>query len=601
MDLKELYQKRAHDFAEQSQALHEKYIRFSFLRLVLFVIGMGMMLFLGTTFSWWLGIGFLIGFLVSFAYFVKWHQKIQDSHFHHAHLATVNEKEERCLEHDFSMFDAGNEFVNTSHAYSVDLDLFGAHSFFQYLNRTTTAIGKKRLAEYLSVPAATAEIALRHEAVAELREKLDWRQHFQAYGLSTEDDLAHIKALRIWLDEPDLVRNNTGLTWALALVPIWMILGFLAVWFYFPWQAGILVVLVPGLILRRTIEQVNKIHLQTTHADKILSFYAHLIHHIEGEKDFSAEKLKNLRTSFFAQDRPASTIIRRLSYIISQLNVRYNAFAIILNLFMLWDLFWVRKLEIWKAAQRERLGVWFEALQEFEALVSFANLHYNNPTWTFPEIGENALFQAEALGHPLIHQDKRVTNEIDIPTQAHIKLVTGSNMAGKSTFLRTVGLNIVLAMSGAPVCARRMALPPLKVYTSMRTQDALHESTSSFYAELKRLKFIIEAVEENTPQDSGVFFLLDEILKGTNSRDQHTGSKALIRQLIKNKGAGIIATHDLELGNLAAEADGAIENLCIEVEVQGGELFFDYKLKKGVSQSFNATQLMKSMGIRIEE
>ncbi|RMG78370.1 MAG: DNA mismatch repair protein MutS, partial [Bacteroidetes bacterium] len=163
------------------------------------------------------------------------------------------------------------------------------------------------------------------------------------------------------------------------------------------------------------------------------------------------------------------------------------------------------------------------------------------------------------------------------------------------TFLRTVGLNIVLSMAGAPVCARSLKLPPLRVYTSMRTQDALHESTSSFYAELKRLKFIIEAVESG----ENVFFLLDEILKGTNSNDRHTGSKALIRQLIRHKGGGIIATHDLALGELEASSGGAIENLCMEVEIKNGELFFDYKLKKGVSRSFNATLLMQKMGIRI--
>ena len=170
-------------------------------------------------------------------------------------------------------------------------------------------------------------------------------------------------------------------------------------------------------------------------------------------------------------------------------------------------------------------------------------------------------------------------------------------MAGKSTFLRTVGINIVLAMAGAPVCATSFRLPILQVYTSMRTQDALHESTSSFYAELKRLKVIIQAVE----QENNIYFLMDEILKGTNSKDRHTGSRALIQQMIKSKGAGIIATHDLELGNMESTSEGAIENLCMEVAVENGNLRFDYKLEKGVSKSFNATILMKEMGIAIED
>jgi DNA mismatch repair ATPase MutS len=314
-----------------------------------------------------------------------------------------------------------------------------------------------------------------------------------------------------------------------------------------------------------------------------------------------------MQAVFGASDVTASKRISRLSYIIGQLNVRYNAFAILLNISALWDLQWVYQLEKWKKQEKDHLPGWFEALATFEALCSYANLNYNNPSWSFPDVGNKNSVDAEALGHPLIHESERICNDINIPLNGHIKLVTGSNMAGKSTFLRTVGLNIILALSGAPVCAKRLSLPHLIVYTSMRTQDALHESTSSFYAELKRLKFIIEAVEEqagiaeDSKEKQHVFFLLDEILKGTNSVDRHTGSKALIRQLIESKGSGIIATHDLELGKLEESYGGHVENLCIEVEIKDGKLYFDYKLKKGVSESFNATLLMQNMGIKISD
>jgi DNA mismatch repair ATPase MutS len=221
-----------------------------------------------------------------------------------------------------------------------------------------------------------------------------------------------------------------------------------------------------------------------------------------------------------------------------------------------------------------------------------------------PEWNDRAELAVKNMGHPLLNRDVRVGNDLSLPTRGHIKLITGSNMAGKSTFLRTIGLNLVMAQAGAPVCAESMTFPTLQVYTSMRTQDALHESTSSFFAELKRLKVIIEAVDAANQvghDQLPVFFLLDEILKGTNSVDRHTGSAALIRQLIRQRGGGLIATHDLELGRLEAEANGAIENLRIEVEIRDGQLDFDYKLKKGVSESFNATLLMKRMGIRIED
>ena len=336
--------------------------------------------------------------------------------------------------------------------------------------------------------------------------------------------------------------------------------------------------------------------MRTTHAEKMLSVYGRLMAHIEKE-EFQSPRLKELKNAFVLEQQPASGAINRLAYLISQLNVRYNPFAIIVNIIMLWDLRWVRQLELWKEKWRDQLPKWFEALEEFEALSSLATLWYNNPDWVLPVIQEKQQLNALGLGHPLIATDKRITNDFVSPVSGHVKLVTGSNMAGKSTFLRTVGLNIVLAMAGSPVCAKRMELPLLQVYSSMRTQDALHESTSSFYAELKRLKTIIEAVEAK----DNIFFLLDEILKGTNSNDRHTGSKALIKQLIESGGGGIIATHDLELGLLEAQYGGAVENLCMEVEVQGDELIFDYTIKKGVSQSFNATHLMRNMGIKIVE
>ena len=268
---------------------------------------------------------------------------------------------------------------------------------------------------------------------------------------------------------------------------------------------------------------------------------------------------------------------------------------------MVWDFQQACLLDRWKSKHKNDLPKWFEALAEMEALISLGNLSFNNQDWTFPEITEQKQLKAERLGHPLLQKEKCVTNSAKMPTKGHIHLITGSNMAGKSTWLRTIGINIVLALSGSPICGKSFSIPPLQVYTSMRTQDALHESTSGFFAELKRLKFIIDAVEDPTKTDGRpVFFILDEILKGTNSRDRHTGAKALIQQLIKSAGAGLIATHDLELAALEKEADGQIENWAMEVEVENGKLHFDYTLKKGVSQSFNATLLMQQMGIKID-
>ncbi len=594
-EIQSLYQKRVSEFAKLAASLKQKYNYYAFIRLFVFFAGIFVGVFIFSQFNPIAGIIYVVAFLLGFSKFITWHRNISRQARHNQFLVAINEGEIAALDHRYNQFKSGDEFVDPMHPYTIDLDIFGNYSLFQYCDRTATAIGKKELAHFLSTQADEEEIIARQLAIKELGPKLDWRQNFQAIGSVTKDDPGHLRLLELWLSDLPFVYNNRWLKLSLFAVPIWMLLGLSMAIYYLSWKLAVLFILLPAFILSRTATKVNETHNRTTHAEKMLSFYASLIQHIEDEP-FESPKLNALKNNFDIQSNKASSSIQQLSNIISQLNVRHNAFAVLLNLAGLWDLHWVNKLEKWKATNKTYLPKWFAALQQFEAINSLATLHYNNPNWAFPVIVRNNQLNSLQLGHPLIPISKRVSNDFAIPTQAHIKLITGSNMAGKSTFLRTVGVNIILAMCGSVVCAEELSLPILQVYTSMRTQDALHESTSSFYAELKRLKVIIEAVQN---QDN-TFFLLDEILKGTNSKDRHTGSRALIEQMIKSKGAGMIATHDLELGNMEATTNGAIENLCMEVEVEGGDLIFDYKIKKGVSKSFNATILMKEMGIEIE-
>ncbi len=593
-DINSIYQERATQFATIAKDLKEKYNRFSIIRLLVFFAAAFVAVFIFAKFNAFAGIVFLLLALFGFSKFVFWHRTILQQANHHQFLSEINAEEVAALAHEYQQFDGGQDFIDPMHPNTVDMDIFGAYSLFQYCNRTSTAIGQQALANFLSTTAAKTEILARQTAIKELFPKLDWRHNFQALGRVTEDNADHLRLLNTWLKDEPFVSTNKWLKIALVFVPIWMLVGMSIAFYYLSWPIALFFVLLPGIILSKTTEKVNETHNRTTHAEAMLSFYAKLILHIENEP-FEADKLNTLKANFTSNNQKASTQIQRLSYIIGQLNVRYNAFAVLFNLAGLWDLHYVNKLEKWKAINKKELPKWFAALQEFEALNSLATLYYNNQDWIFPTITENSPLKGNQLGHPLIHRSKRVANDFNTPTEAHIKLITGSNMAGKSTFLRTVGINIILAMSGSAVCAKELSLPLLQVYTSMRTQDALHESTSSFYAELKRLKVIIEAVEK----ENNIYFLLDEILKGTNSKDRHTGSRALIEQMIKSKGAGIIATHDLELGNMEAGSDGAIENLCMEVAVENGKLRFDYTLEKGVSKSFNATILMKEMGINI--
>jgi DNA mismatch repair ATPase MutS len=267
------------------------------------------------------------------------------------------------------------------------------------------------------------------------------------------------------------------------------------------------------------------------------------------------------------------------------------------NILFLWDLQTVFQLESWKNQFGTRVAGWFTALGETEAINSLAILHYNHIDWSFPELDtENkGMLTVKDLGHPLIPASVCVHNDFSSDGPGQITLITGSNMAGKSTFLRSVGVNMVLAMMGSPVCAPMMKLSPQRVVSSMRVTDNLEESTSTFYAELKRLKLIIEYCNRH----ENVFLLLDEILRGTNSIDRHTGSVALLRQLLKQDASGILATHDLELTQLASEFPGHMHNFHFDVAVKKDELYFDYSLKEGVCQSMNATILMKKIGIEL--
>ncbi|MEZ4960366.1 MAG: hypothetical protein R2830_11165 [Saprospiraceae bacterium] len=594
------YQQRQEHFSTQAKFTRKKYDRYSLLRLAVFFVSVALAIFLGTL-HLALAAVFVFAFLIGFYRLMQWHQQMLNEANHLERLAAINAEEKGVLEHRFNHFPDGHEYLQTDHPYTLDLDIFGPFSMFQYCCRATTVVGQQRLAAYLLAAAGTGEIASRQAAVSELKPLLDWRQHFQAFGQNIKDNPLHVHMLHEWLNDGDVVRGNKWLTAALFLVPMWTLIC-LALWaFYLPWQAVLLLFLPTGWLLKKTQERVGRTHLRTTHAADMLTLYAQLMAHIESGT-FQSPRLLDLQKNLAASGQSAARHIRSLAYIISQLNVRYNPFAIVLNLGGAWDLQWVYRLEKWKARMHGQLPVWFDSLQEFEALSSFANLWYNNPGWVLPSVKKGATLEAVTAGHPLIHAQKRVGNDLAMPTRGHIKLITGSNMAGKSTFLRTVGLNMVLAQAGAPVCASAFTMPPLQVFTSMRTRDDLSESTSSFYAELKRLKVIIEAVKAAQLPDSQqlpVFFLLDEILKGTNSVDRHTGSKALIQQLIRQQGGGLIATHDLELGHLETESQGAIENLCMEVEVENGQLHFDYTLKKGVSSSFNATLLMREMGIEV--
>lgn len=574
-----------------ADALQARYDRLALVRLFGFFVWLAAAIVVfRTSFLW--GAGFAALTIPLIAWAVRKHLAIKKAASEARVLASLAEGELRALAHDFSGLADGQAFLDPQHPYALDLDIFGRKSLFQFINRTVTAPGTSRLAAALAGEHSSETAGVTRQQSKALQDLPDWCLRFRTIGQELNDDIRYFDRLIAWLDRPEVVAGSTDRL-ILLLSPLLTVLSLAAMFLITPWQVGVLGLLPAGWMLRKYHETIQREHNHTAEMGELLKTYAALLAQAE------------TRPAAPALPGNPQRALSRLSYLVSQLDVRYNPFVMFLEVGGLWSLQWLWKLDQWRTEHREHLPIWLAALAETDALVSWATLRYNHPDWTDPEFTDEPLVMATGLGHPLLPPAGRITNDFQIGTDGHIHLITGSNMAGKSTWLRTVGVNLVLANAGGPVCAITATTtspgilrtrPNLQVWTSMRTQDDLSESTSSFYAELKRLKAIIEAVSD---QDQEVFFLLDEILKGTNSRDRHTGSRALIRQLIRDQGAGIIATHDLELAVLEKEPGSRVENYAMEVQTMGDQLTFDYKLHPGVCQSFNATALMARMGIEI--
>jgi hypothetical protein len=512
-------------------------------------------------------------------------------------LIAINETELGVLRHQFFQLADGSRHQPASHSYTNDLDIFGRASLYQYINRTTSEQGGAEIAGWLIQPAPVSNLLQRQEAAKELTGQTGWRQQLQADGMADAISIATEEKISQWLGEENKFIH--AVSWkilrillpAISLTVLALFLtGILPSNRFLP--SAILLMILAFSISRKVIPA----HTRLSKISPQLETLSNSIAGIENN-NFTSVYLQQLKTIFDHRPEKASQKIKGLSKILDRMDLRLNFIVFIpLNTFLFWDLQQVFALENWKEKNKQNISHWFKALAEMEAIASLGTLCFNHPAWVFPEIsGEEAVFDSDELGHPLIPEEKRVTNSFSTNGVNQLNLVTGSNMAGKSTFLRSIGINMVLAMAGAPVCARRLVLSPMKVMSSMRISDNLEESTSTFYAELKKLKEIIEAVNRNEK----VFLLLDEILRGTNSADRHTGSKSLIKQLIHHNAAGVLATHDLELAKMAETYPGQIRNYHFDVQVANDELYFDYKLKRGICQSMNASILMKKIGIEL--
>lgn len=538
--------------------------------------------------------GSIIISIILFLFFMKFHNRLFVKR-KYCELLIMNAKNElKAINYDFSAFDGATELIDPNHSYSVDLDMFGEHSFFQSINRTVTSYGKEKLANTLLHPFENKSlIVAQQEAIEELAANTELMIRFRAIGQmnsSTED--LDIENFASQFADTSLLSNSF---WKVTpyLQPLLMVVMIvLCIINIIPtslamiaWLLLIMISLIPAKKLRLKIGKLNK-HLE------VLDTYSELLKIIETSQ-FSSPLLISLQKQVVGENM-ASSAIHKLRYYSDNYEQTFTIIGMLfLNPFLGWCTKYGMKIEKWVFLHKENIPKWFDSIAQFDSLVSFAIFKYTHPDYVFPVVSDTFRFEGKDLGHPMLKRDNCVRNDVNISKKPYFLVVTGANMAGKSTYLRTVGINMILACAGAPVCATSLEFYPYQLLTNLRTSDSLADNESYFFAELKRLKMIIDRLESGEE----LFIILDEILKGTNSEDKQKGSIALMKQLIAMNGNGIIATHDLVLGNLEQEFPDNVKDYRFEADITNDELTFSYKIREGVAQNMNACFLMRKMGI----
>jgi DNA mismatch repair ATPase MutS len=533
----------------------------------------------------------LLGLLIAFVALVRWHSHLFAEKEHLENLVSVNKNEIASLKGDYSGQPTGHEFLNPHHAYAADLDMFGDASVFQYLNRACTTSGKEMLATRLLSPLnAEKEITDHQQAIQELNPQLEFRQQLQATGMRIKDTENDRAQLREWVAHPFLFYSNYFFRYLLFLLPFLTVSAVVLSFFIsIAKPFAIALVLTQWTITGFYFKRISVFHDYVSRKKEVLEHYARLLKVIN-EQAFIATLSAALQTT----THQAETKVSKLASLMSALDARLNIMtSLVLNALLLYDIQCVYQLEKWKAKNAVDLEGWLNAISEMETLNSFATYACNNSTYCYATLSQKHQIKAVDIAHPLLNEQERIPNSIILGSPQTIFVITGANMAGKSTFLRTLGVNLVLALNGAPVCAREFSCPVIHLRTGMRTTDSLKDHQSYFYAELKRLKSIVEELQRGTP----MLILLDEILKGTNSNDKLSGSIALVNQLLQHSCLAVIATHDLALGDLEKEHPTAVINYHFEPTIENDQLSFDYRLKRGIAEKMNATFLMRKMGI----
>ncbi|MCU1233076.1 MAG: mismatch repair protein MutS domain protein [Candidatus Solibacter sp.] len=505
--------------------------------------------------------------------------------------------------------ESGERYNDPAHPYALDLDLFGKGSVFELLCTARTQIGEDRLAEWLKFPAPPDEVAARQQAVSELRDRLDLREELAIVAEEARHGVAP-EALAHWGEAPARLRAS-GFRLKVRLFTTIGIAAFIALWVHLLRTATVLhfsakvdallldfllvALLINGWFLYRHNGEMGAAVSAVEEAAHELGLLSEVLVRMEREQ-FTCPLLAELRASLDAEGEPPSRRLARLKRLVEYLDSRDNVFVRVLEPFVMWTPHLALKVEDWRAHSGTAVRRWLHAAGEMEALCSLASHAFEHPADPFPEFAATGpCIDGDALGHPLIPEDRVVRNSIQLGGKLRVLVVSGSNMSGKSTFLRTLGVNIVLAQAGAPVRAQRLRISPLAVGASIRLTDSLQGGVSRFYAEILRLRQILDETQGPLP----VLFLIDEFLHGTNSHDRRIGAEALVRGLVERGAIGLITTHDLALAEIADQLGERAANVHFEDQIVDGEIRFDYHMRPGVVRKSNAIELMRQVGLEI--
>lgn len=576
---------------EKNQSLLEKVKKqlfaFSMLRLLVFCLFIAGLYFAYSNTR--LVVGIIVVTIVIFLLLVSRYTELQYKRDKLVSLIKINRTELDVLNRNFHHLPDGDSYKDPQHYFSQDIDLFGKGSFYQYANRTVLAEGSDTLA-VLFTENTISNIEEKQRAIKELSNIPEWRQNFQAIASLSKSE-TDTRVIVKWLNNYNSFVPNMMRYLPLVFSGLSVVVGALYFMNFIPESFLIYWVLFGLLITGVYTKKITKLGYDTAKIQSTFEQYNKLLLLIE-ETEFTSELLNLKKELILTSGRKTSAVLREFSGLLSSLDQNNNFFFLVLgNGLFLRGLATCFKIENWIHAHGKSVENWFKVIAFFDAHNSLGNFAFNHPNYVFPDILEQGgTIKSVRAGHPLLSPDKAVLNDFEINTKEFF-IITGANMAGKSTFLRTVSLQIVMANIGLPVCATSVSYAPIKLITSMRTTDSLTDDESYFFSELKRLKFIVDEIQKDN-----YFIVLDEILKGTNSTDKAKGSRKFVERLVSSKSTGIIATHDLSLCEVARTLS-QVKNHYFDAEIINDELHFDYKFKEGICKNMNASFLLKKMEI----